>query len=95
LTDKIKMNMKQQIVLITGALAGIGRATAFAFAAEGAKLVVSGRQEEAGLALEKELRQQAAALEGALQGVRVNRAIVGMGKNISPLSGSKIKSYFL
>jgi len=60
LTDKIKMNMKQQIVLITGALTGIGRATAFAFAAEGAKLVVSGRQEEAGLALEKELRQQGA-----------------------------------
>jgi NAD(P)-dependent dehydrogenase (short-subunit alcohol dehydrogenase family) len=45
-----------QVVLITGALTGIGRATAFAFAKEGASLVVSGRRDEAGQALEAELR---------------------------------------
>lgn len=46
----------QPVVLITGALTGIGRATAFAFANEGAKLVVSGRRDEAGRALAAELR---------------------------------------
>ena len=44
------------VVLVTGALAGIGRATAFAFAREGARLVVSGRNQEAGDALASELR---------------------------------------
>ncbi|MEJ0045073.1 MAG: glucose 1-dehydrogenase [Rhodospirillales bacterium] len=48
--------MSAQIVLITGALTGIGRATALAFAREGAKLVVSGRRDDAGTALVKELR---------------------------------------
>ena len=45
--------MRNQVVLITGALTGIGRATAFAFAREGASLVVSGRREEAGQALRR------------------------------------------
>ncbi len=44
------------VVLVTGALAGIGRATALAFAREGARLVVSGRNQEAGDALASELR---------------------------------------
>lgn len=48
--------MKHNVVLITGALTGIGRATALAFANEGALLVVSGRREEAGQQLASELR---------------------------------------
>src|SRR6202790_1028711 len=48
--------MSNQVVLITGALTGIGRAAAMAFAKRGAKLVVSGRRDEAGKALAKELR---------------------------------------
>jgi NAD(P)-dependent dehydrogenase (short-subunit alcohol dehydrogenase family) len=48
--------MSPQVVLITGALTGIGRATAIAFAHEGARIVVSGRHEEAGQALAVELR---------------------------------------
>jgi len=43
--------MKNQVVLITGALTGIGRAAAFAFAGKGAKVVISGRRDEAGEAL--------------------------------------------
>jgi NAD(P)-dependent dehydrogenase (short-subunit alcohol dehydrogenase family) len=48
--------MKNSVVLITGALSGIGRATALAFARNGAKVVVSGRRREAGDALVGELR---------------------------------------
>src|SRR5881396_120554 len=44
------------VVLITGALTGIGRATAVAFAKEGASIVASGRREAEGKALEAELR---------------------------------------
>jgi NAD(P)-dependent dehydrogenase (short-subunit alcohol dehydrogenase family) len=55
--------MSHPVVLITGALTGIGRATAFAFAAEGAKVVVSGRRDDAGLALVAELRARGAEAE--------------------------------
>src|ERR1700736_301071 len=48
--------MDKSVVLITGALTGIGRATALAFAKNGARLVVSGRREAEGKALEAELR---------------------------------------
>jgi NAD(P)-dependent dehydrogenase (short-subunit alcohol dehydrogenase family) len=40
--------MSSPVVLITGALTGIGRATALAFANEGARVVISGRREEEG-----------------------------------------------
>ena len=50
------MAMNKTVVLITGALTGIGRATALAFAKEKAGLVVSGRHREAGEALVGELR---------------------------------------
>src|SRR6266849_3554891 len=49
--------MKTPVVLITGALTGIGRATAVAFAHEGGRLVISGRRDAAGQQLVAELRQ--------------------------------------
>jgi NAD(P)-dependent dehydrogenase (short-subunit alcohol dehydrogenase family) len=52
--------MSNSVVLITGALTGIGRATALAFAKEGARVAVSGRHEEAGEALAAELRDMGA-----------------------------------
>ena len=42
--------MATPVILITGALTGIGRATALAFAQEGATVVVSGRREAEGKA---------------------------------------------
>ena len=48
--------MSKPVVLITGALTGIGRATAFAFAQEGSRVVISGRRDDAGEALVTELR---------------------------------------
>jgi len=49
--------MSRPVVLITGALTGIGRATALAFAHSGASLVVSGRRNAEGVALEAELQK--------------------------------------
>ena len=55
--------MRNPVVLITGALTGIGRATALAFAREGARLVVAGRREDAGQELATELRALGAEAE--------------------------------
>ncbi|SOE08187.1 SDR family NAD(P)-dependent oxidoreductase [Streptomyces sp. Ag109_G2-15] len=48
--------MNKPVILITGALSGIGRASAVAFAKKGANVVVAGRRDEAGNALAEELR---------------------------------------
>src|SRR5216684_163260 len=55
--------MNTPVALITGALTGIGRATAIAFAKEGARIVVSGRRDEVGQALATELRSLGAEAE--------------------------------
>jgi NAD(P)-dependent dehydrogenase (short-subunit alcohol dehydrogenase family) len=62
-TSNPSANQGNPVVLITGALAGIGRATALAFAREGARVVVSGRRDEAGRALVIELRALGAEAE--------------------------------
>jgi NAD(P)-dependent dehydrogenase (short-subunit alcohol dehydrogenase family) len=49
-------DMNSPVVLITGALTGIGRAAAITFAQEGAKVVVSGRREKEGRELAAELK---------------------------------------
>jgi NAD(P)-dependent dehydrogenase (short-subunit alcohol dehydrogenase family) len=67
--------MNQPVVLITGALTGIGRATAIAFAREGNRLVVSGRREEAGQTLAAELRALGAEAEFVRADVRVEAEV--------------------
>jgi NAD(P)-dependent dehydrogenase (short-subunit alcohol dehydrogenase family) len=55
--------MSKPVVLITGALTGIGRATALAFARDGSRIVVSGRHEDKGQALAAEVRALGAEAE--------------------------------
>jgi NAD(P)-dependent dehydrogenase (short-subunit alcohol dehydrogenase family) len=55
--------MNTSVVLITGALTGIGRATAIAFAHEGARIAISGRRDEVGQRLVAELREIGAEAE--------------------------------
>ena len=62
--------MSSPIVLITGALTGIGRATAHAFALEGARVVVSGRHGDEGQKLARELRDLGTEAEFVCTDVR-------------------------
>jgi NAD(P)-dependent dehydrogenase (short-subunit alcohol dehydrogenase family) len=62
--------MAAPVVLITGALTGIGRATALAFAKDGARVVVSGRRNEEGEKLVAELRATGAEAEFVRADVR-------------------------
>src|SRR3981081_4728463 len=52
--------MSSPVVLITGALTGIGRAAAIIFAQEGAHIVVSGRRDKQGQELAAELQGRGA-----------------------------------
>ena len=53
--------MTAPVVLITGALTGIGRATALAYAMGGARIVASGRHQDLGEVLAAELKEKGAA----------------------------------
>src|ERR1700720_604810 len=80
--------MSTPVVLITGALTGIGRATAFGFAKEGARIVISGRREEEGKKLVAELRKLGAEAEFVRSDVRheedlrslVDKAVARFGR---------------
>lgn len=62
--------MSNPVVLVTGALTGIGRTTALAFARDGSRIVVSGRHEDKGQALAAELRALGAEAEFVRTDVR-------------------------
>ncbi len=63
-------SLSESVILITGALSGIGKATAFAFAKEGSRVVVSGRRQQEGLDLVAELRGLATEAEFIYADVR-------------------------
>ncbi|HKQ12477.1 MAG TPA: SDR family NAD(P)-dependent oxidoreductase [Steroidobacteraceae bacterium] len=56
-------DFKDRVVLITGATAGIGAATAEAFAAAGAQLILTGRTTTAGEELAGRLRARGARVK--------------------------------
>ena len=62
--------MATPVVLVTGALTGIGRATALAFAREGSRVVISGRRDDEGQKLAAELRKLGAEAEFLRSDVR-------------------------
>src|ERR1700704_1236903 len=70
--------MKNKVVLITGALTGIGRATALAFAKEGARIVISGRRDEEGQKLVGELRKLGAGAEFVRSDVRYEEDVLSL-----------------
>ncbi len=80
--------MSDPVVLITGALTGIGRATALAYARQGANLVVSGRHQEMGEQFARELSDLGAQAEFVRADVRfeadvknlVDRAVARFGR---------------
>jgi NAD(P)-dependent dehydrogenase (short-subunit alcohol dehydrogenase family) len=67
--------MSHQVVLITGALTGIGRATAVEFATRGADIVVSGRRDKEGYELVAALRALGAEAEFVHADVRVEEDV--------------------
>ena len=67
--------MQTPVVVITGALTGIGRATAVMFAQQGAHVIVSGRREQEGHALVAELRALGAEAEFVRTDVRVEEDV--------------------
>jgi NAD(P)-dependent dehydrogenase (short-subunit alcohol dehydrogenase family) len=70
--------MEGSVVLITGALAGIGRATAVAFAREGARVVISGRHDEVGRALAEELGKTGGPVEFVRADVRREQDVIDL-----------------
>ena len=80
--------MTTPVVLITGELTGIGRATALAFAHEGAHLVVSGRRDEESEKLVAELRKLGPEAEFVRSDVRheddvrrlVDKTVAALGR---------------
>src|SRR5260370_1016228 len=78
------MQLDGKIAAITGGTAGIGRAIAEAFLAEGGRVVVSGRNADRGKQVVSELGEdraifhQAAAKEVGTQGVTVNAICPGL-----------------
>ncbi len=67
--------MNSPVVLITGALTGIGRATALAFADQHASVVISGRHPDKGTLLADELRGRGAEAEFVEADIRYDEQV--------------------
>lgn len=70
--------MRDQVVLVTGASSGIGRATGQAFAARGAKVVLAARREEELAALTKEIESKGGTASFVLTDVAIARDVERM-----------------
>ena len=83
---RLEHYMSERVVLVTGALAGIGRSTATAFAREGAAVVVSGRRDDDGKAFAAELRALGAEAEYI-------RADVSISGDVQALVDGTVKTF--
>ena len=79
------MSLNEKIVFITGASSGIGAATALAFAAEGAKLLLAARRaEKLAEVASRALERGAAAVHSFQLDVRNHRAVQDAIDNLPP-----------
>jgi NAD(P)-dependent dehydrogenase (short-subunit alcohol dehydrogenase family) len=68
--------LENKVAIITGATSGMGKAIAQIFIANGAKVILSGRDEERGKALEKELGEHAIFIAGDVRNSGYNEQLV-------------------
>lgn len=68
--------LENKVAIITGATSGMGKAIAQIFIANGAKVILSGRDEERGKALEKELGEHAIFSAGDVRNSGYNEQLV-------------------
>src|SRR5947199_10510671 len=80
-------DMGTPVVLITGALTGIGRAAARAFAGEGHRIVVAGRHETPGQELAAELRPLGTDVELLRAAVRQSDAV----RTLTDRTGARLR----
>src|ERR1700737_698864 len=83
--------MYRPVILITGALSGIGRAAAVAFAKKGANVVVAGRRDDAGKELVEELRAFDAEAEFINADIRNEDDVRDLvDKTVAPFGGPDV-----
>tara|TARA_R110000744_G_scaffold74498_3_gene148779 strand:+ start:113 stop:865 length:753 start_codon:yes stop_codon:yes gene_type:complete len=68
--------LENKVAIITGATSGMGKAIAQTFVTNGAKVILSGRDEERGKALEKELGEHAIFMAGDVRNSGYNEQLV-------------------
>ena len=71
----MSLKLKNKVCIVTGATSGMGKAIAKKFSAEGAKLILSGRDKARGSKLESEL-ENTVFLEGDVQELAYNEKLV-------------------
>src|SRR5580704_19021023 len=64
---RVRMRLKDKVILVTGSTTGIGEGMARIFAREGAKVMIHGRRKEAAEALTAELGAGASFTIGGLE----------------------------
>lgn len=68
--------LEHKVAIITGATSGMGKAIASTFVTNGAKVILSGRDEVRGKALEKDLGEQAIFIAGDVRNSAYNEQLV-------------------